>query len=106
MRKLTVLDESKNVKPINRNNMYKWILSVLNGEMDIPFGWDYRELTAREIATVLYRNGYIPIAIRQATAPRLTELLRLGKVEVTGRKVDEQSKKTVSIYKVVTNEKN
>ena len=89
-------------KPVNRNNMYKWILSVLQGEMDIPFGWDCTELTAREIAVVLWRNGYIPLAIRQATAPRLTELVDRGKVEVVGSKLDETSKKTVSIYRAVT----
>lgn len=93
-------------KPVNRANMYKWILSVLKGEMDIPFGWDCKELTAREIAVVLYRNGYIPLAIRQATAPRLTELVHKGMVEVAGSKLDETSKKIVSIYRVVTNEKN
>lgn len=82
--------------------MYKWILSVLQGEMDIPFDGGCRELTAREIAVVLWRNGYIPLAIRQATAPRLTELVGFGKVEVAGSKIDEESKKTVSIYKVVT----
>lgn len=86
--------------PVNRINMQKWILSVLQGEMDIPFGWDCSELTAREIAVVLWRNGYIPLAIRQATAPRLTELVSCGKVEVVGSKIDEESKKTVSIYKV------
>lgn len=91
-------------KPVNRNNMYKWILSVLKGDMDIPFGWDCSELTAREIAVVLYRNGYIPLAIRQATAPRLTELLHKGKVEVVGSKIDETSQKTVSIYRVVNTE--
>lgn len=90
------------IKPVNRNNMYKWIMSVLHGEMDIPFGWNCSELTAREIAVVLWRNGYIPLAIRQATAPRLTELIDLGQVVVVGCKVDEESKKTVSIYKAVT----
>lgn len=89
------------VKAVNRNNMYKWILQVLRGDMDCPWGWDCTELTAREIAVVLCRNGYIPLAIRQATAPRLTELVEFGKVRVVGHKVDEQSKKTVSIYKVV-----
>ena len=70
--------------------------------MEIPFGWDCSELTAREIAVVLWRNGYIPLAIRQATAPRLTELLHQGRVEVVGSKIDEVSNKTVSVYKAVT----
>ena len=94
------------VKAVNRENMYKWILAVLQGDMECPLGWDCTELTAREISIVLCKNGYIPLAIRQATAPRLTELVEFGKVEVVGSKVDEQSKKTVSIYKVVGNEKN
>ncbi len=89
------------VKAVNRNNMYKWILQVLQGEMDCPWGWDCSELTAREIAVVLCKNGYIPLAIRQATAPRLTELERMGRVCVTGSKIDETTKKKVRKYEVV-----
>lgn len=74
---------------VNRSSMYKWILSALEDS----------ELTARETAIVLYDRGLIPLPIRQATAPRLTELAGKGKVEVVGTKVDSESKKTVGIYR-------
>ena len=77
------------VTEVNRENMYKWILEVLGDS----------EMTAREIAIVLHNRCLIPLPIRQATAPRLTELVRKGKVEVVGIKVDEESKKTVGIYR-------
>lgn len=77
------------VTAVNRNNMYKWILDALDGA----------ELTAREIAVVLHRQGYIPYPIRQATAPRLTELELAQRVAVVGVKIDEESHKTVSVYK-------
>lgn len=81
----------KRITPVNRENMYKWILEVLAG----------KKLTAYEVATELHRKGYIPLPIRQATAPRLTELERENKVVVVGKKVDENTHKTVSIYEVV-----
>ena len=74
---------------VNRNSMYKWILSALGDS----------ELTAREIAIILHDRGLIPLPIRQATAPRLTELAGKGQVEVVGTKIDEESKKTVGIYR-------
>lgn len=62
-----------------------------------------KEMTAREIAKILWKMGMIPLPIRQATAPRLTELEYNRKVEVCGSKIDEESKKTVSIYRRVQN---
>ena len=81
----------KRITPVNRNNMYKWILEVLRGQ----------QLTAYEISTILQREGYIPLATRQATAPRLTELEQNNRVAVVGKKVDENTHKIVSIYEVV-----
>lgn len=79
---------------VNRENMCRWIIDALGTQ----------QMTAREIAVVLHQKGYIPLPIRQATAPRLTELMESRKVEVVGSKLDEESKKTVSIYKVVHTE--
>ena len=81
----------KRITPVNRENMYKWILEVLAG----------KKLTAYEVAAELYKKGYIPLATRQATAPRLTELEQTNKVAVVGKKVDENTHKIVSIYEVV-----
>lgn len=54
---------------------------------------EYNEgLTAREIANKL---GYIE---RNATAPRLTELCGMGKVEAIAKRRDEITGKTVAVY--------
>lgn len=63
------------------------------------------EYTARELATKMYNtkneNGerLTRTAERQETAPRLTELLKLGLVEVVNKKYDEISGCTVAVYK-------
>lgn len=77
--------------PVNRKNMYRWIYNILKGD----------EMTAKEIAVVLYYKGLIPYPVRQATAPRLTEMEHTGKVKVVGTKVDFETKKSVSIYACV-----
>lgn len=51
--------------------------------------------TAREVGI---RLGFGDNA-RQAVAPRLTELVKLGAVEVTGRKKDWMTGKNVSVYR-------
>ena len=58
-------------------------------------------MTAREIAEEMYNRHYIPYPVRQATAPRLTELAAEGIVEVTGKKLDEQTERNVAVYRLV-----
>ena len=82
------------VTPVKREKLYTWILQALSV---------FEELTAREIADYLYFKNVIPLATRQATAPRCTELVKMGRIEVCGSKVDEDSKKRVSIYRLVGN---
>jgi len=78
------------VTPIDRQRLYRLITEVLSN----------KELTAREIAEVLFERGCVMTATRQEVAPRLTELERLNRVEVVGSKVDVLTKKRVSIYKL------
>jgi hypothetical protein len=78
------------VTPIDRNRFYRLITEVLSN----------KELTAREIAEVLFLRGYIMTATRQEVAPRLTELEKMDRVEVVGSKVDVLTKKRVSIYRL------
>ena len=80
------------ITPVNRQRFYTWIIETLS---------TCEELTAREVADYLYHKNLIPLAIRQATAPRLTELVKMGRVEVCGSKVDADSKKRVSVYRLV-----
>ena len=78
------------VTPIDRNRFYRLITEALSNN----------ELTAREIAEVLFLRGFIMTATRQEVAPRLTELEKMERVEVVGSKVDVLTKKRVSIYRL------
>ena len=57
--------------------------------------------TAKEIAVELYELGLIPSTERNYTAPRLTELEKIGKVKAIGKKKCEYTGKQVAIYEVV-----
>ena len=78
------------VTPIDRNRFYRLITEVLAN----------KELTAREIAEILFEQGFVMTATRQEVAPRLTELEKMERVEVVGSKVDVLTKKRVSIYRL------
>ena len=69
-------------RPMNRQDL---ILKVL-GE---------REMTARQLA---YEMGYSDL---NAVKPRLTELIKQGKVKRVGKALDELTGRNTSIYKVV-----
>ena len=77
------------ITPIKREKLYNLILSVLSQG-------DY---TAREISAELYKRGYLPYPVRQAVAPRLTELEHIGKVVVVDTVVDTETQKNVSVYR-------
>lgn len=63
------------------------------------------EYTARELAMKMYRakdeegNRLLKTNARQETAPRLTELVELGLVEVIKKKYDKESGCHVAVYK-------
>lgn len=57
-----------------------------------------REMTAKEIAVELFDLGLIPSTERNYTAPRLTELAKMGFVKVVGKKKCEWSGKQVAVY--------
>ena len=58
-----------------------------------------REMTAKEIAVELFDLGLIPSTERNYTAPRLTELTKLGFVKVVGKKKCKWTGKQVAVYK-------
>lgn len=60
-----------------------------------------RQYTARELAVILHENHLIPFPVRQAVAPRLTELEDEGVVEVCGKVYDEVTKRNVATYRLV-----
>lgn len=54
--------------------------------------------TAKELSVELYDLGFIQSTERNYTAPRLTELERMGCVKVVGKKKCEYTGKTVAVY--------
>lgn len=56
--------------------------------------------TAKEIAIELYEIGLIPSPERNYTAPRLTELEKMGKVKVVDKKKCQWTGKTVAVYEL------
>lgn len=54
--------------------------------------------TAKELAVELFELGFIPSTERNYTAPRLTELERMGYVRAIGKKKCEYTGKTVAVY--------
>ena len=55
-------------------------------------------LTAKEIAIVMWRKGWIPNSERNFTAPRLTEMCESGQVEPIGKRVCEYTGRKVTLY--------
>jgi hypothetical protein len=80
------------VTPVKREKLYNLIIETIYPD---------KEMTAREIATDLYTQHLLVTPTRQEVAPRLCELMEQGRVEVCGSKVDEQTNKKVSIYRLV-----
>lgn len=83
--------EALDAATVNRH-----IIGILEGVLV-----DSEGMTAREIAEEMHARGVIPYPVRQATAPRLTELAAEGVVEVTGKKLDEQTGRNVAVYRLV-----
>ena len=58
-------------------------------------------LTAKEIAYELYKSGYVPYPVRQAVAPRITELVAAGKIIAVGKEYDAETGRNVAAYRLV-----
>lgn len=58
-----------------------------------------REMTAKEIAVEMFELEMIASTERNYTAPRLTELEKMGYVEVIGKKKCEWTGKMVAVYR-------
>lgn len=60
----------------------------------------YGNKTAKEIAVELFDLGFTNTSERNITAPRLTELEKMGYVEETAKKICEYTGKSVTVYKI------
>ncbi|MBR2554302.1 MAG: hypothetical protein IKE94_05505 [Aeriscardovia sp.] len=77
---------------LDRQKRYTQIMAILKAH---PEG-----LTAKETAVQMQRRGYTITAERNASAPRLTELMNMGMVEPIGKKVCQFTGKKVAIYAI------
>ena len=77
-------------KSIDKARRYRQIKQILRTRK--------RGLTAKEIAVLMYRNGFTPNDDRNNAAPRLTELCEKGSVEPIGKKLCEYTGKKVTVY--------
>lgn len=80
----------KSYKALNPNTRYTQILDVLKGG---------DELTAREIMQRLYYTD------TNKVKPRLTELKMMNKVKATGKRKCSVTGRSVSVYKIVEEDK-
>lgn len=76
----------------DKNKMHGYILKELSGG---------KKLTAKDIAVALYEKKLVAFPVRQAVAPRLTELVELGKVKVIGKAYDHDTGRNVAVYRLV-----
>lgn len=59
--------------------------------------------TAKELAVELFDLGFIPSTERNYTAPRLTELEKMGYVKAIDKKKCQYTGKTVAVYERTEN---
>lgn len=76
---------------IDRARRYKQIMECLDG----------KELTFREIAEEMYRRGFTPTNELLYSQPRVSELVRKGRIEPIGKKKCIETNKMVSVFKVI-----
>lgn len=74
---------------VDKNLRYSQILECLGD----------KEMTAKEIANEMYMRGMIPTNERNFTSPRITEMLRDGRIEPVGKKKCDWTGKTVTVFK-------
>ena len=72
---------------VDKQKRYKQIMGIL-----------VEPMTAKEVAVEMHRLGLIPTTERNFSAPRLTEMSRMGMVEPVGKKKCRYSGRTVAVY--------
>lgn len=77
-------------KTVDKSLRYRQIKTILRTRK--------RGLTAKEIAVLMYKNGFTPTDERNFSAPRLTELCEKGVVEPIGKRLCTYTGKTVTVY--------
>ena len=75
---------------VNKQKRYEQILEILD---------EMGEATAKEIAVRMCEKGYVDSTERNWSAPRLSEMEWIGRVETVGKKKCAYTGKTVAIYR-------
>lgn len=86
---LTLETRAESYESLDKAQRYAQIIECLK---------ETKEMTAKEIAVRMMGKGYIPTAERNFTAPRLTEMSRIGIVEPVGKKMCGYTGRMVSVY--------
>lgn len=82
---------------VDKRKRYQQILDIMREYAS--FGQP--ALTAKEISIRMFKRGYIPDADRNHVSPRLTEMMKDGRVEPVGKKYCEYTKKKVTCWSLV-----
>lgn len=77
---------------VKKKNHYIEIIEILN-DFNIP-------MTAKEIAVEMKNRGYSKTDERNASAPRITEMLQDGLLECVGDKVCQYTNNSVGVFVV------
>ena len=81
-------------KRVDKGRRYRQIREILHGG---------KQMTAKEIAVEMFNNGYLNTTERQHVAPRLTEMVDAGDVEIVDDKKCQYSGVKVYIYALKEN---
>lgn len=77
---------------VDKKKRYAEIVEILD---------DYKcPMSAKEISVEMYKRGYTPTGERNFSSPRITELLKVGVLDVVGKKKCKFTGKTVSVYEL------
>lgn len=82
--------KSESEAKVPKQKRYAQILEILSSNTE--------PMSAKEIAVEMYKKGYIPIAERNYSAPRITELLDMGKVDCVGKKICKYTGHSVGVF--------
>lgn len=97
---MTTLDtRGESHETVDKQKRYNQIIEVMERREFFSLATRV-EMTAKEIAVAMCVKGYIPTDERNFTAPRLTELCKMGKVEPVGKVKCKYTGKTVTAYKL------
>ena len=106
----TLETRAESHETVDKSIRYKQILECFAAEAEFikrnPGTTYQRGLTAKRIAVMMHKKGYIPTDERNFTAPRLTELCQRGIVEPIGKKRCAFTGKMVTAYALTDREEN